>query len=426
MIPLNPDDGNFINVKLSEIVTAEYSDGTYRFDVSTFAELNKTLVIFNDLNNDVPELLVNDMYGYTITQALEAGKLYVTVTTKLHEDNGIDGQYSGAIDVYAWNGPESSGGSSITVDSELSDTSTNPVQNKTIKAEFDKKEYKWIATTTGTGEAYEVMLDPAPTELYVGMEITIIPHTMSTIVNPTLNVNSLGAVEIRQRVDTLGSTVVAKKTGWLTANRPDRLMYTVTYLIDMGVSRPRWADIVNIPTEFTPISHEDAEGVYGIGYSDVFGHVKLSDSINSDENIDYGVAATPYAVKQAYSKAVEAYNKAAALAGDSGIALTVSDMLDVMSYTLEKPGYDKISDLTIYLSEGVDIVSYEGKAFYIEISTVDLSEDESADTICNSDGGCPYTLYNKDGTQVNPLSGGTRAIIAISENKALVLMKEGE
>ena len=45
----------------------------------------------------------------------------------------------------------SSGGGTIDVDSALSDTSTNPVQNKVVKAALDKKAGKDIATAEADG-----------------------------------------------------------------------------------------------------------------------------------------------------------------------------------------------------------------------------------------------------------------------------------
>lgn len=58
--------------------------------------------------------------------------------------NGLE-RYDNKIKTYIQNKIDSSGtGGSVTVDNELSDTSENPVQNKVIKAELDKKANKAI------------------------------------------------------------------------------------------------------------------------------------------------------------------------------------------------------------------------------------------------------------------------------------------
>lgn len=57
--------------------------------------------------------------------------------------------------------------------------------------------YTGFAKTGGTSTAYTVSLDPAPTSLPDGFGITIIPHVDSGA-NPTLKINSLGAVLLKK------------------------------------------------------------------------------------------------------------------------------------------------------------------------------------------------------------------------------------
>lgn len=52
-----------------------------------------------------------------------------------------------------------------------------------------------------------------------------------------------------------------------------------------------------------PTSHSSADATYGLGTNAKFGHVKLSDSVNSTSSINDGIAATPTAVKTAYDLA---------------------------------------------------------------------------------------------------------------------------
>lgn len=60
----------------------------------------------------------------------------------------------------------------------------------------------------------------------VGSSFTIIPNMTSTSISPTLNVNNLGAKQIRQRLSSLSSTTAPGSTeNWLVANRPVKVTY---------------------------------------------------------------------------------------------------------------------------------------------------------------------------------------------------------
>lgn len=93
-----------------------------------------------------------------------------------------------------------------------------------------------VVTTGGTGEAYTAEL-PGVTELYVGLTFTMIPHVASATTAPTLNVNGLGEVNMRQR---LASTTGASTTGaintWLSKGMPVTVTYNGTLWL---VNHPR-------------------------------------------------------------------------------------------------------------------------------------------------------------------------------------------
>lgn len=55
----------------------------------------------------------------------------------------------------------------------------------------------------------------------------------------------------------------------------------------------------------TPKSHADSSETYGVGDSDKYGHLKLSDSVSSSSDVTDGVSATPLAVKRTYDLASE-------------------------------------------------------------------------------------------------------------------------
>lgn len=70
--------------------------------------------------------------------------------------------------------------------------------------------------------------------------------------------------------------------------------------------------IENIPSldKLAPKNHASEENTYGVGNSTLYGHIKLSDDIDSESNVENGVGATPSAVKKAYDKANAAQNTA--------------------------------------------------------------------------------------------------------------------
>ena len=97
-------------------------------------------------------------------------------------------------------------------------------------------------TTAGTGAAYTATVDGI-TALTTGVAFLMIPHVVSTVVNPTLNVNGLGAKNIRRRVsNSTVTTVAASAANWLGANKPVRVIYDGTYWI-AEFDRPNATDI---------------------------------------------------------------------------------------------------------------------------------------------------------------------------------------
>lgn len=83
-------------------------------------------------------------------------------------------------------------------------------------------------TASGDGATYTATVDGV-TSLTVGLQITIIPNTTSTTTLPKLNLNSLGAKNIKQGLSVNTSlTVQAKNEDWLVANKPVTLIYDGT------------------------------------------------------------------------------------------------------------------------------------------------------------------------------------------------------
>lgn len=91
--------------------------------------------------------------------------------------------------------------------------------------------------TAGTGAAYTATVKGI-SALTAGVSFIMIPHTVSTNTSPTLNINSLGAKNIRQRVSSsTATTVVGSSADWLAANKPVKVIYDGTYWI-VDVTKP--------------------------------------------------------------------------------------------------------------------------------------------------------------------------------------------
>lgn len=97
--------------------------------------------------------------------------------------------------------------------------------------------------TFGSGSAYTATIDGITT-LTKGLLITIIPHTSSTSVSPTLNLNGLGAKTIKRRYSyTNNSTSDGQSSNWLTSAKPQLLQYDGTYWIAIGANKPYGPDM---------------------------------------------------------------------------------------------------------------------------------------------------------------------------------------
>lgn len=99
-----------------------------------------------------------------------------------------------------------------------------------------------IVTTTGTGESYIASVDGI-IALAPGISFVMIPHVTSAKTMPTLNVNGLGAKNIRMRIsNSTTSTTPLSSENMLVANKPIRVMYDGTQWI-IDIVRP---NVINL------------------------------------------------------------------------------------------------------------------------------------------------------------------------------------
>lgn len=99
-----------------------------------------------------------------------------------------------------------------------------------------------IVTTGGSGAAYTATVDGI-TALTAGASFIMVPHVASTVTNPTLNVNGLGAKNLRRRIsNSTYSTVAGSIANWLGAGKPIRVTFDGNFWI-VDFTRPNANDI---------------------------------------------------------------------------------------------------------------------------------------------------------------------------------------
>ena len=80
--------------------------------------------------------------------------------------------------------------------------------------------------------------------LYVGASFIMLPNRVSASQSVTLNVNNLGAKDLRRRVSSGSSSTASGYTNdWLAANKPVRVMYDGLYWI-VDIIQPNASDLM--------------------------------------------------------------------------------------------------------------------------------------------------------------------------------------
>lgn len=175
-------------------------DDTFKVDSRFLNEKKEFLLSFSLTNGE--EIIhlgtinyrVKDAFGST-TSPLPGQKEVWTVLVEQEVDDYFLKNYQSQLDDFNQKYEEikkiaSSGGgsgSNVTVDNVLSSTSTNPVQNKVIKSELDKKASTDVATTSANGlmsKDDKVKMDSIAT----GANKTVVDSILSdTSTNPIQN-----------------------------------------------------------------------------------------------------------------------------------------------------------------------------------------------------------------------------------------------
>ena len=125
----------------------------------------------------------------------------------------------------------------------VGDTSVSEQIATAVANKADKDEVLQIVTaTTDDGVAYTVTV-PGITAFTTGKRFVLITDTTSTSTTPTLNVNGLGAKNVRRRLSTGATAVAGYSTGWIVKNKPYMFMYDGIQWIIEGQEKPVGLDL---------------------------------------------------------------------------------------------------------------------------------------------------------------------------------------
>ena len=111
---------------------------------------------------------------------------------------------------------------------------SSPVQLFEVSKNLKNAGSTVVEATSSDGVEYYATV-PGVTELYAGLEVTIIPQVESTSETITLDVNGLGAKNVRLPLSSNTTTLVMPaQPNYYTAGRPVKLRYDATWLNNKG------------------------------------------------------------------------------------------------------------------------------------------------------------------------------------------------
>lgn len=279
----------------------------------------------------------------------------------------------------------------ITVDSALSDSSTNPVQNKVIKAALDEKattanvEQLWTIAQAGREEAAiaQGRADEAYNLAYDH------EHSASDITKGTLPPERGGTGNTSvDTAPTSGSTKMVTSGGVYTAlsgkadaSHGNHVPATETADNAKFLRNDNtWQKVTPANIDAAPTNHASTGTGYGIGTGSNYGHVKLSDATNSSSAASAGIAASPKAVKAAYDLANTA-NSAAAT------AQTTANNAATAAANAQTTANGKASTATYMVSIDTSWTANSAGGYYktVTVSGILASDNPIADVVLGSD-----------------------------------------
>lgn len=200
-----------------------------------------------EYDSSVPKVYIRNFYDsawgewkriYTTADKPTAGEIGAAASSHTHTKAQISDFPTSmpASDVYAWAKAPTKPSYSKS-DVGLGSVDNTPDANKSVKYAKSATANNPIKTT-GTGAAYAATVDGI-TALTIGANFVMVPHVTSTTTTPTLNVNSLGAKNIRMRLSSAPqSTTGLAAANFLAQGRPVKMVYDGTQWIIDDMVRP--------------------------------------------------------------------------------------------------------------------------------------------------------------------------------------------
>ena len=178
----------------------------------------------SELASAVTNPSAGDAYG---VGTAEPYGIYIYSPTKGWVNNGALQGAKGDSGATFTPSVSSSGDLSWTNDKGL----TNPKAVNIKGEKGDTGEGFEVVMTAGSGDAYTATVSNIKS-LTAGASFIMIPHTASTSLTATLNVNSLGAKTIRRGVSIgTSATVAGYSASWLASGKPIQMTYNGSYWV---------------------------------------------------------------------------------------------------------------------------------------------------------------------------------------------------